>query len=102
MVGTLELAAALLLVGAGGAKLVAPASAAAMLRRAWARLPTPEAAIRAAAVVELAVGLAVLVRGDRASSILLGCCYLGFAALTLRLIGMRTRASCGCFGRAGS
>jgi hypothetical protein len=98
MIGSLELAAALLLGGAGTAKLVAPGPAAAMLRRAWR--PVPHAVVRVGAVPELAVTLAVVARGDRASALALGGCYLAFAAVTVRLMRRRERASCGCFGRA--
>lgn len=102
MIGSLALAAALLLGAAGLAKLVAPAPAATMLRRAWPTVRRPVLAVRATAVVEVATALAVLADGGRWSAVALGCCYLAFTALTARLVATRERASCGCFGGAES
>lgn len=102
MLGTLEIAAALLLGGAGVAKLVAPASAAAVLRRTWSGLARAEAAVRVAGAVELGVALAVLVTANRMSALALGACYAGFAVITVRLMRRGQRVSCGCFGRADS
>lgn len=102
MVGSLEVAAALLLGSAGTAKLAAPAPAAAMLRRAWSRLFAAESGVLVAGAAELAVALAVLVTANRVSAIALGACYLAFGAITVRLMRGGQRASCGCFGRADS
>lgn len=102
MIGSLAVAAALLLGAAGLAKIVAPGPAAAMLRRAWPRMRAPVLTVRVAAALEIGVALAVLARGDRGSAVALGCCYLAFAALTVRLVATRERASCGCFGGAAS
>ena len=102
MIGSLVLAAALLLGTAGPAKLVAPGVAAMTLQRVWNRVPMPALAVRAAAVVEVAVALAVLTRGDRGSAVALGCCYLAFTALTVWLVATRQGTSCGCFGGAES
>jgi hypothetical protein len=98
MIGSLQLAAALLLGAAGLAKLVAPGPAAAMLRRAWRVVPS--AVVRAAAAIEMVVALAVIALGDRAAALALGACYLACAAVSVRLMQRRERASCGCFGRA--
>ena len=105
MIGSVLLAAALLLVGAGAAKLRAPEQAARMLRRAWWTRLRPGAArvlVRAGGVGELAVGLAVIVMGGRVAAALLGCCYLAFLAVATRLLGRGQRASCGCFGATDS
>jgi hypothetical protein len=101
MEGALEVAAALLLAGAGVAKLVAPTAAAAMLRRAWPALSSSRAmakAVRFAGAAELATGGAVLATGGRPAAVLLAAWYLAFGALTARLVRRAPRTSCGCFG----
>jgi hypothetical protein len=105
MIGSLGLAAAVLLIAAGASKLVAPAPAAAMLRRAWPRLPRVRAvpaAVRVGGLAEVAIGLAMLAVGDRVAAVLLGGCYLVFTAVSVRLIRTGKGGSCGCFGRADS
>jgi hypothetical protein len=102
MTGSLEMAAALLLACAGLAKLVAPAPATAMLRRAWPRLAATTATVRAAGAGEFALGLLVLVVGDRMSALVMGACYAGFTAVAVRLLRRGRHDSCGCFGRADS
>jgi hypothetical protein len=52
--------------------------------------------VRAAAVLELAVGLTAVVVGGRAAALAVAVGYAAFAGLTLRLA--QQRASCGCFG----
>lgn len=101
MLGALEVATALLLGAAGIAKLLAPRPAAAMLRRAWPRLPARSAlplAVRATGLGELGTCVVVAVTGDRASAALLAAWYVGFAALTTRLLRRAPRSGCGCFG----
>jgi hypothetical protein len=105
LIGSLQLAAALLLAGAGAAKLRAPEQAAAMLRQAgWATLRVAAARqlVRAAGAVELAVGVAVVVTGSRLADVQLGVCYLAFLAVAGRLLRGGERASCGCFGATDS
>jgi hypothetical protein len=87
--------AALVLGAAGVAKLRAPRGAALAARTLG--LPVGPAAVRGLAVVEIAVGLAVvLTPASLVATVLLACLYAGFAALSLLLA--RRRASCGCFG----
>ena len=105
MIGSVQLAAALLLAGAGVAKLLAPGQAAAMLRTVWwTRLPAARARllVRVSGVVELAVGAAVLATGDRIADASLGCCYLAFLIVAWRLVHRGQRAPCGCFGATDS
>jgi hypothetical protein len=102
MIGSLELAAALLLAAAGLAKLVAPQQGAAMLRRAWPRVPLARPALRLGGAVEIAVALGACLRGDRWTALALGTCYLVFMVVAFRLMRRGQRSSCGCFGRADS
>jgi hypothetical protein len=102
MIGSLEMAAAILLAGAGVAKLLAPGPARLMLRSIWSRSSTPEPVVRVAGAAEMIIGFAVMLTGDRAAAIALGCCYLVFAAVTVRLVRSGPHARCGCFGRADS
>jgi len=105
VIGTLQLAAALLLVGAGAAKLRAPDQVAATLRRAWRAVRRPgtsRALARASGAVEVVVGVAVIASGSRIAAALLGCCYLAFLAIATRLLRGGQRTSCGCFGTADS
>jgi hypothetical protein len=105
VLGSLGLAAALLLCAAGLAKLRTPEPAAAMLRRA---LPSAQrglatsATIRLAAAAEVAVACVVVVDGGRLTHALLAGCYLTFAVVALRLALLPQRASCGCFGATDS
>ncbi len=105
MVGSLCLAAALLLGGAGLGKLRTPQPAAAMLRRAVPAGLRPLAragVVRAVGVGELAVGVAAVLTGDRSALVLLAVAYLAFLGLAVRLLSAPTPASCGCFGRVDS
>ena len=105
MIGSVQLAAALLLAGAGMAKLVAPDPAAAMLRKAWwtrLRSGASLALIRVGGVIEVGVGAAVLATGGRVAAALLGCCYLAFLIVAARLLRRGQRTSCGCFGATDS
>jgi hypothetical protein len=102
---SVALAAALLLAGAGVAKLRAPHPAAAMLRRA---LPGPlrtfarPAVVRLAGLGELAVALAAVLTGGRVALALLAAAYAAFLVLSIRLATAPTATSCGCFGQADS
>jgi hypothetical protein len=105
MIGSLDLAVALLLAGAGAAKVGAPDQAVAMLIRAWPRLrpmPSLRAAVRVGGGVEVLVGLAVVADGGRVAAALLAACYLGFLGIAVRLTRLGDRLSCGCFGRTDS
>jgi len=101
--GSLALAAALLLVGAGVGKVRAPQPAAAMLRRALPGGLRPlarPALVRAAGLGEVAIGGAAVLLGNRWTLALLAATYLAFLALSLRLATTGSGAPCGCFGRA--
>ena len=105
MIGSLNLGAALLLAGAGFAKLAMPAPAAAMLRRGWRRLRArraPSGLIRSAGVVEVVIAVAVVVDGGRWTAALLAAAYAVFTVVALRLLHAGPRTSCGCFGRTDS
>jgi hypothetical protein len=105
MEGSLEMAATLLLVCAGVAKLRAPAPAAAMVRRVWprsaARLPVSWA-VRLVGVAEIGFGVAALLTGDRVSAVALALWYSAFTAVTMRLVRRAPATSCGCFGAQDS
>lgn len=105
MIGSLVLAAAFLLAGAGLAKAFAPDAAVTMLRSGWPalrRVPRLGVAVRAGGVTEAAVGGAVASVGGAVPVALLGAGYLAFAVVTIRLVSRGQRSSCGCFGRADS
>jgi hypothetical protein len=94
------LAAALLLVAAGLAKVRRPADTSIALRRAG--LPAPEWAVRAGAAAEVAAGCWALTSGREAAG-LVALSYLGFAGfVALALRRGSPVSSCGCFGRADS
>jgi hypothetical protein len=94
------LAAALLLVAAGLAKVRRPADTSIALRRAG--LPLPEWAVRAGAGAEVAAGCWALTSG-RAAAGLVALSYLGFAGfVALALRRGSPVSSCGCFGKPDS
>ena len=92
------LAAAVLLVAAGGSKLVDPLPLVRALRSA--RLPAPAGAVRAFAGAEVVLGLVALTTGSRAAA---AGVALSYAAFTGFVLLARHRggvlASCGCFGK---
>ena len=98
------LAAAVLLVVAGGAKVVDPAP----LVRALRSLGLPHldlqrgrALVRVGAALEVAVGVAALVTGSRLAALAVAGSYAVFTAVVVRgLLRGGVLASCGCFGRA--
>lgn len=101
MEGSLELAAALLLVCAGFAKLRSPAAAALMVRRVWPRIASrvsAVASVRLVGIAEIAFGATAIVTGNRATAIALAAWYLAFTVLTVRLVRRAPNTSCGCFG----
>jgi hypothetical protein len=105
VIGSVQLAAALLLIGAGLAKMRSPGQAADMLRHAWwrpLRGRTSRVLVRGGGGIELAVGVAAMVSGSRLAAALLGGCYLGFTIIAARLLRGGRRTSCGCFGATDS
>ena len=94
------LAAALLLVAAGLAKLRRPAGTAIALRRAG--LPVPEWVVRAGAGAEVAAGCWAFTSARLAAGAV-ALSYLGFAGfVALALRRGSPVSSCGCFGKADS
>jgi hypothetical protein len=91
-------AAALVLCIAGFAKLRSPEAAVRALRGAG--LPANPSLVRAAAGGELLLGGWTVVAGGRVAAILLACAYAAFAGLALLL--SRRASSCGCFGERDS
>ena len=93
------LAAAVLLVAAGGAKLADPLPLVRALRSA--RLPAPVQGVRVVAGAEVMLGLAALLTGSRAAATGVALSYAAFTGFVLLA---RARggvlASCGCFGKA--
>ena len=105
MIGSVQLAAALLLAGAGVAKLRAPDQAATMLRAAWRtrlRADAVQVLVRIGGFGEIAVGVSVVATGSRVAGALLGCCYLAFLITAWTLLRRGQRTSCGCFGATDS
>ena len=93
------LAAAVLLVAAGGAKLADPLPLVRALRSA--RLPAPATGVRVIAGGEVLLGLAAIVTGSRVAAALVALSYAAFTGFVL-LARQRggVLASCGCFGKA--
>jgi uncharacterized membrane protein YphA (DoxX/SURF4 family) len=88
------LVAAALLLLAGAAKLVSPASTASAMREAG--LPGSQLLVRALGTVEVVVGAAALLVGGRPAAIALAAAYLGVSAVAWTQ--RRAGADCGCFG----
>jgi hypothetical protein len=96
------LAAAALLGAAGAAKVARPHDTAVALRSAGVplRLSLVEAAVRAGALLELAVAVAALVAPTPVPAVAVAVSYAAFTAFTvLALLRRWPIASCGCFGR---
>lgn len=93
--GPVVAAAVLLLVG-GTAKLRRPAPLVRALRAAG--LPARPALARVAAAVELAIGAWVLSAGGRAALALAAAAYAAFTAFTVRALRGGAPVGCGCFG----
>lgn len=94
-------AAALLLGGAGVAKVVRPEAVTRAL--AAAKVPGLSRRIhlqvgRASGVVEIAVAAFALSFGNRAAATLVAVAYLVFAAVAARLLSVQAGQPCGCFG----
>ena len=93
------LAAAALLVVAGAGKVLDPRSLVRAARSVGLRASAP--AVRAAAAVEVALGVWAVLSGSRLAAVAVAVSYAGFTAfvlLALRRGGVL--ASCGCFGKA--
>jgi hypothetical protein len=93
------LAAAALLVVAGGAKILDPQPLVRALRSVG--LPAPAWLVRAGAAAEVAIGVLAAGTGARAAAAAVALSYAAFTAFVL--VALRrggVLASCGCFGRA--
>lgn len=91
---------ALLLAASAVAKLGSPAAAAAAL--ASLRLPSGRLAVRAAAAIELAVGMLCLVRPGRAADAAVAVLFAAFAAIVAAQRRAGGGAPCGCLGGAAT
>ncbi len=93
------LAAGVLLVVAGGAKVLDPAPLVRALRSLG--LPGGPMLVRVVAATEVVVGVLGLVSGTRAAALAVAASYAVFTAVVLRgLVRGGVLASCGCFGKA--
>jgi hypothetical protein len=93
------LAAAALLVVAGGPKIADPLPLVRALRSVG--LPAGRGLVRAFALAEVAIGLAALVQPSRSTALLVAALYAGFTAFVgLALARGGVLESCGCFGKA--
>ncbi len=93
------LAAAALLVAAGGAKLIDPQPLVRALRSVG--VPVTGPLVRVGAAVELLLGLLAAATGSRPFALGVALSYAGFTAFVL--VALRrggVLASCGCFGKA--
>ena len=89
--------AAIVLVLAGGAKLVKPHDTARALRRAG--LPASPVAVRLGSGAEVLIGLTALLTADRIAATLLTASYLAFAGfVTMALVRHLPLSTCGCLG----
>lgn len=90
--------AAVLLVAAGVPKVTEPGDTTRAIRSVG--LPASDGLVRAFALVEIAVGVAVVAFGGRFAAALLALLYLGFASfIVLAMTRGGSVASCGCFGK---
>jgi hypothetical protein len=93
------LAAAALLVVAGGPKIADPLPLVRALRSAG--LPAGREPVRAFALAEVAVGLVAVLHPSRPTALLVAALYAGFTAFVgLALARGGVLESCGCFGKA--
>src|SRR6478609_7019128 len=94
------LVAAMLLVVAGVPKIARPTPTTAALRSVGLTFVT-RGQVRALAVVEIAVGVAAVVRGGVVIDALVAAIYACFTVfLVVALRSSRSGVSCGCTGRA--
>jgi hypothetical protein len=92
------LAAAALLVAAGGPKVLRPLDTWRALRSVG--LPVPPLAVRIGGALEVVVGALAIVQGGRIADALVAASYLGFTGFVI--VALRKGgvvASCGCVGR---
>lgn len=90
-------AAAIVLVVAGVAKLARPHDTARALRAAG--LPGAAAAVRIGSAAEIVIGIAAVVTGNRVAAALVAASYVGFAAFVAQALVRRLPLStCGCLG----
>jgi hypothetical protein len=99
-------ALALLVLGAGAAKLARPAAVVDALweaRLPWRRTVARPATVNVLAVVEIGIGAWTVAFGSGAAAVALAVLYTGFASFAWRLLAVRgPDASCGCFGATDS
>ena len=89
--------AAVVLVLAGGAKVLKPHDTARALRTAG--LPASSFAVRAGSVVEVAVGLTALLTANRIAAALLATSYAALAGfVVVALVRRLPLSTCGCLG----
>lgn len=92
-------AAGLLLLAAGGAKVVDPSRTAGAL--AALGVPAGPAVVRVGAAVEAVLGAVALVVGGRITAALVGVSFAAFGLfVVVALRSGRPIGTCGCFGRA--
>lgn len=96
VVVVLHVAAALLLIVAGLAKILRPVPTAGLL--ASFGLPEVPAAVVVIGVVESIVGILALAVGGPALAVATGALYVGFIVVASRALATGA-GSCGCFGR---
>jgi hypothetical protein len=91
-------AAALLLLGAGAAKVAEPTrTAGALAALGW---PATTMVVRAGAAAEAVLGAATLVIGGRVLSAAVAASYVGFTAFVIAALRSGVPVgTCGCFGR---
>ena len=93
--------AASLLVAGGLLKTARPGDTATALRQSG--LPATPVLVRAGGLIEVGVGAAALVTGDRVAAILVALSYAVFAGFVAVALRRGTPlASCGCFGKEDS
>lgn len=95
------IAAALVLVVAGAAKIARPEGTVGAIRSAGLRVPS--AAVTALGAAEITLGAVVVAWAPPVATVAMAATYAGFALFSVRLLTVRgAGASCGCFGQADS
>jgi hypothetical protein len=95
------LIAAVLLAGAGVAKVVDPVMTVGALRAAG--LPIGPTAVRVGGAVEAGIAVAAAITGEPALALMVAASYLAFAGfVAFALVRRLPVGSCGCFGRVDS
>lgn len=93
-------AVAWVVVVAGAAKLHDPAPLRTVLHSIG--VTVPRAGVRAAGVLEIAMGVLVILLGSPLVMLAMGCAYLVFAGLLVVVARAGDPVSCGCFGARSS